>query len=251
MELTSTSCNRQQLLSWLLDILPQRRQIGYTPNVEKVSLSIDRRCLLTPLEMRIARTILKRASAPLGSYVVLSYFSPEELPFRLRSEDWVIHPLSQSLNRLAVEFPRDLQGGSSKVTPLSMHSKYIYLQSFFSECPTPVKTNLLHGSRDNLFGVLGALVPLIAVLIGLRDGGGLAWGPARNLYGLHDSSLLRNIDGVLESLIEVLDAIVLGPQVIVQPPPVRLSAVFDGLVELLLYSLLVLSRKPILRRFSH
>lgn len=113
------------------------------------------------------------------------------------------------------------------------------------------ETNLLHGSRDNLFGVLVALDILIPVLIGLRHGGGLAWGPARNLYGLHDSSLLRNIDGTLKSSSVVLDAIVLGPQVIVQPPPVRFSAVFDGFVELLLHSLLVLSRKPILRRFYH
>lgn len=134
---------------------------------------------------------------------------------------------------------------------MSVHAKYIYLQYFLSECPTSVNTNLLHGSRDCPFGVLGVLDVLIHVLIGLREGGGLAWGPTRNFNRLHHTSLLRIIDEILESPSTVLHAIVLGPQVIVQPPPVRFSAVFDGFVELLLHSLLVLSRKPILRRFDH
>lgn len=117
-----------------------------------------------------------------------------------------------------------------------------------------VDTNLLDGVLDILNSVLAAIqdAPKAALdtldTVLIRDGR-LAEGMAGTIVGLHNGILIHELDGVLD--IPVAgghDAVVLGPQVIVQLPPAGLPLVLDGLVELLLRGLLVLAREVVLLR---
>lgn len=63
---------------------------------------------------------------------------------------------------------------------------------------------------------------------------------------LHDIVLDGALDSLYDSVVLVGLLIVTGPQVIVQSLPVGFSMVLGGLVELLLHSLLVLTREAVL-----
>lgn len=121
--------------------------------------------------------------------------------------------------------------------------------SLVSGRPTTVNINILVSILYILHGVSKCALTIFDSIL-LHDGG-LAECLARILSGLHDIILMQDLKRVLSSRsTRSHDAVVLSPQIVVQPLPMGLPRILDGFVELFLNGLLVLAGEIILRYHS-